>query len=94
MEPSMEKILRAMGQEVPDNKRILEINPTHPIVTSMQNIFEKESQGGDIKNNVILKQYSLLLYNQALLLEGAALKDPFQFAKAVTELMVENIKNI
>ncbi|MBF0473742.1 MAG: molecular chaperone HtpG [Nitrospirae bacterium] len=93
MEPSMEKILKSMGQEIPDNKRILEINPTHPIVTSMQNIFEKdkESQGGTHKE--MLKQYSLLLYNQALLLEGSTLKDPSGFAKAVTQLMVDNIKS-
>lgn len=94
MEPSMEKILKAMGQDVPDNKRILEINPIHPIVSAMQNILEKDKGSQDDTHNALLKQYSTMLYNQALILEGAAPKDPSGFAKAVTELMVEHIKNI
>ena len=87
MEPSMEKILKSMGQEIPDNKRILEINLSHPIVASMQAMFEKD------KDNALLKKYSSLLYNQALLLEGAAPKDASEFAKSITELMVEHIKD-
>ena len=32
MDPNMEKLLKAMGQEVPQSKRILEINPGHPVI--------------------------------------------------------------
>jgi len=39
----------------------------------------------------LLKEYIDLLYNQALLLEGAKLKDPAAFAKSVAKLMLDNV---
>jgi len=86
MDPQMEKILQAMGQNVPGVRRILEINPAHRVVESMNKIFEENSTGD------ILKEYTLLLYDQALLLEGSRPKDPVLFTKAVTKLMAENVK--
>ena len=35
LNPQMEKILKAMGQDVPESKRILEINPDHPLFAAM-----------------------------------------------------------
>ncbi|MEQ8187714.1 MAG: molecular chaperone HtpG [Candidatus Eremiobacterota bacterium] len=86
MDPQMEKILQAMGQSVPGARRILEINPVHRVVESMNKIFEKDS------SSAVLKEYTLLLYDQALLLEGSRPKDPVLFTKAVTKLMAENVK--
>jgi len=86
MDPQMEKILQAMGQSVPGVRRILEINPAHRVVESMNKIFEENSTGD------ILKEYTLLLYDQALLLEGSRPKDPVLFTRAVTKLMAENVK--
>ncbi|MEQ8172853.1 MAG: molecular chaperone HtpG, partial [Candidatus Eremiobacterota bacterium] len=86
MDPQMEKILQAMGQNVPGVRRILEINPAHRVVESMNKIFEENSTGD------ILKEYTLLLYDQALLLEGSRPKDPVLFTRAVTKLMAENVK--
>jgi molecular chaperone HtpG len=84
-DPQMEKLLKAMGQEVPATKRILEINPAHPLFSSMNRIFEKN------KNEPILKDFILLLYDQALLLEGSKPKDPSAFAQAIAKLMVESL---
>ena len=86
LDPQMEKLLKSMGQDVPSDKRILEINPSNQVFEVMNTLIE---QGG---NEQVLKEYIDLLYNQALLLEGSKLKDPAAFAKAVTKLMLEKIK--
>ncbi|MBI5676193.1 MAG: molecular chaperone HtpG [Nitrospirae bacterium] len=86
MDPQMEKLMKAMGQSIPDRKRILEINPSHPLFEALNAIFEKE------KKSVVLQKYADLLYDQALLLEGSKPKDPSAFTKAIADLMVENLK--
>lgn len=87
MDPQMEKLLRSMGQDVPKRKRILEINPSHPIFESMNKIFEED------RKNRILEEYTNLLYDQALLLEGSKPRDSAEFAKAIARLMVENVQH-
>ncbi|NLW35749.1 MAG: molecular chaperone HtpG [Syntrophorhabdus aromaticivorans] len=86
MDPQMEKLLKTMGQDVPAAKRILEINPNHPLFAAMNTVFEKD------KNNPILKEFIQVLYDQALLLEGSKPKDPGAFTRIVTTLMVENLE--
>jgi molecular chaperone HtpG len=84
LDPQMEKLLKSMGQEVPAQKRVLEINPSHQVFDAMNDILEK---GG---KDEVLKEYVDLLYNQALLLEGSRVKDPAVFAREITGLMVTN----
>ncbi|RJQ14894.1 MAG: molecular chaperone HtpG [Nitrospiraceae bacterium] len=84
MDPHVERLLKSMGQKVPENKRILEINPSHPIFEAMNRIFEKD------RKSAALEEYIGLLYNQALLLEGSKPKDPAAFAGAITRLMVKD----
>ena len=79
---NMEKILKSMNQEVPEAKRILELNPDHKIMQVMTAMFEKD------KNDPKLADYSELLLDQALLTEGSPIKDPLRFTKLVSELMV------
>lgn len=86
MDPQMEKLLKSMGQDVPQNKRILEINPSHPIFEAMNKLFEKEQK------SVVIEEYIKLLYDQALLLEGSKPKDPAAFANAITRLMVKDVE--
>lgn len=88
LDPNLEKLMKAMGQDVPVTKGILEINPSHPLFEAMNNIFEKD------RNNIVLNEYIDLLYNQALLMEGSKPKDPAGFAKALSRLMVENARHI
>ena len=87
LDPQMEKLLKSMGQDVPSDKRILEINPSHPVLEAMNHLISK---GG---NEQLLKEYIDLLYNQALLLEGSKLKDPAAFTKSIAKLMSENVKD-
>jgi molecular chaperone HtpG len=86
LDPQMEKLLKSMGQEVPTDKRILEINPSHEVFEAMNALVAK---GGQDK---VLKEYIDLLYNQALLLEGSKVKEPAAFAKTMAKLMLENAK--
>jgi len=86
MDSQMQNMLRSMGQEVPETKRTLEINPAHSVFEGMNTLFEKDSK------DERLHEYSHLLYGQALLLEGSKLDDPSVFAKYVSKLMLENLK--
>ena len=82
MNPQMERIFAAMNQPVPETKRILELNPDHPVIETMNGLIASD------KKNPKLAAYSELLYDQALLTEGIAIKDPARFARLVTDLMV------
>ena len=75
--------MKAMNQAVPESKRVLELNPDHPILKVMA---EMHKQNPD---NSRLQDYSDLLYDQALLTEGTPIKDPLKFTKLVSELMVK-----
>jgi molecular chaperone HtpG len=88
MDLQMENLLKSMGQPVPERKRVLEINPTHPIFEAMNKIFKED------RKSKVLSDYTDLLYNQALLLEGSKPKDSAAFAKAISRLMVENVQHV
>jgi molecular chaperone HtpG len=85
LDPQMQNLLRSMGQEVPPNKGILEINAAHPVFEAMNNMISTGGKDEDVK------RYIDLLYNQAVLLEGSKLKDPAAFAKSIANLIAENI---
>ena len=77
----LEKILRQAGKSVPQAKRVLELNPKHPMIQKLGAMAtDSEAQGK-------LGEYMALLYDQALLSEGSPLPDPNAFAKRVTALM-------
>jgi molecular chaperone HtpG len=82
MTPQMEQMFKSMGQEVPASKRILEINPEHAAVKMLQSVYKGDSKDSKVKN------YSELLYNQALLAEGLAIENPVAFANQIADLMV------
>ncbi|MBZ0157564.1 MAG: molecular chaperone HtpG [Alphaproteobacteria bacterium] len=84
VDPTVEKLLKSMGREVFSGKRILEINPDHPVLAAMEEIFEKD------RESPLLKEYIDILYNQAVLLEGSKPKDPGAFARSITNLMVKH----
>jgi molecular chaperone HtpG len=86
LDAQMEKLLKSMGQDVPANKRILEINADHKVFEAMNNLISMGNK------DELLKEYIDLLYNQALLLEGSKIKDPAEFAKSIAKLMSENVR--
>lgn len=75
----MEYIMRAAGQTPPPQKRILELNANHPVI---QKLIEM-AKANDEKTRDIVK----VLYDQSLILEGAAPQDPAGFVKLIDDLM-------
>jgi len=55
--------MKAMGQAIPTQKRILELNPESPLVISMFDEFKKDIKSQKLKDMI---QY---VYEQAILLE-------------------------
>ena len=81
LSPRMGEMLRRAGQEVPEVKPILEVNPRHPLLVKLQEIFAAD--GTDAR----LREYAELLYAQALLAEGGRLEDPAAFSRRLAEVM-------
>jgi molecular chaperone HtpG len=75
MTPTLERMYRAMGQELPPIKRILELNPTHPLVTGLQAAHASRGEDTD------LAELARLLHDMALLADGGDLSDPSGFVK-------------
>ncbi|MEU1622097.1 molecular chaperone HtpG [Streptomyces sp. NPDC005722] len=79
--PALENLYRAMGQDVPHTKRILELNPGHALVGSLN---KAHTERGD-DAGAGLAGIAELLYGMALIAEGGALKDPARFAKLMAD---------
>jgi molecular chaperone HtpG len=77
----IERLLRAHQQDLPVQKRILELNPTHPLVLRMKEELDKQA------DSPRLTEWIELLYDQALLIEGSPLPDPARFSKRLVALM-------
>jgi len=80
--PQMEQMMRAMGQDVPLAKRILEINPKHPLLDKLKARLDGDSEPA-------FEELAELVYGQALLAEGGSLPDPGKFSKMVADLLVK-----
>ncbi|NYT93251.1 molecular chaperone HtpG [Salinispora sp. H7-4] len=83
--PTLEKMYRAMGHEVPQVKRILELNPTHPLVSGLR----KAREQGVTEES--LKETAELLYGMALLAEGGELADPSRFTRILAERLARTL---
>jgi molecular chaperone HtpG len=79
LSPTLEKMYRAMGQELPQVKRILEVNPTHPLVTGLHTAYREREDHADLAEAVEL------LYGMALLAEGGELTDPARFIRLLAD---------
>ncbi len=77
MSANLARILRAAGQKAPQSRPILEINPSHPIVARLKD------------ETARFDDWAALLYEQALLAEGAALEDPAAFVRRMNALLLE-----
>lgn len=82
MTPGLQRLLEQSGQATKKQKRILELNPDHPVLAKMQALFEADAA------DPVLADYAHLLHGQALIAEGSPLPDPAAFARRVAELMV------
>ena len=78
-------LLRAMGQDPGKQKRILELNPHHPVLVTLRQLFERDRRDPRIGD------YAELIYGQAVLAEGGRLEDPARFSKLFSELLAESL---
>ena len=85
MTPTLEKMYRAMGQNVPTAKRILELNPAHPLVTGMR---DAQAEG---RNEAGLAETAELVYGMALLAEGGELADPSRFTRMLADRLARTL---
>ena len=76
---NLERILKAAGQNTPDVKPVLEINPEHAFIKKLS--AEKDQKAFD--------EYSSVVFDQALISEGGQLEDPVGFVKRINELLVK-----
>jgi molecular chaperone HtpG len=83
--PTMEKIYRAMGQDAPPVKRILELNADHPLVTGLRKAHEERSDDAGLADT------AELLYGTALLAEGGELSDPARFASLLADRLARSL---
>ena len=85
MTPALARMYRAAGQEVPVGKRILELNPTHPLVTGLRQAHKERPEAQE------LAETAELLYGTALLAEGGALDDPARFAALLADRLTRTV---
>src|SRR3984885_1540364 len=83
--PSLARIYRATGQDVPAGKRTLGLNPNHPLITGLQQAYK--DRGDDPANG----ETAELLYGAALLAEGNAPEDPARFAELLTHRLARTV---
>ena len=70
------RMLKAAGQQAPDTKPILEINPEHPLLQKLKS----DDQHFD--------EWAQVLFDQALLAEGGQLNDPAAYVKRINQLLL------
>ncbi|MFD9720942.1 molecular chaperone HtpG [Streptomyces sp. NPDC059076] len=83
--PTLEKMYRAMGQQLPTVKRILELNPTHPLITALRTAHDANA------DDSTLAEIAELVYGSALLAEGGELSDPARFTRLLTDRLTRTL---
>ncbi|MDE0987855.1 MAG: molecular chaperone HtpG [Pseudomonadales bacterium] len=75
----MRRVLESAGQAVPENKRIFELNPDHPLVQKLN-----DESDSDRFNDL-----ARILYDQAQLAEGSQLNEPATYVTRLNKLLLE-----
>jgi molecular chaperone HtpG len=88
MTPALARMYRSSGQVVPALKRILELNPKHPLVTGLQ---QAHKSRGDDSMLAELAETAELLYGTALLAEGEVPEDPAKFAGLLADRLARTV---
>ena len=75
----MRRVLESAGQSVPENKRIFELNPDHPLVQKLN----------DESDSDRFSDLARVLYDQAQLAEGSQLEEPATYVARLNKLLLE-----
>ena len=76
LSPQLIRMLQQAGQEVPESKPILEINPEHPLVKKL----EGSAQFDDLAH---------VIFDQAVIAEGGLPADPAEYIKRINSLLLK-----
>jgi molecular chaperone HtpG len=76
---NMERLMKTMGQEVPRSKPIMEINPDHELISYMDAHQDE------------LKDWSEVLFDQAILSEGGKLEAPADYVRRINRLLTSKL---
>ena len=76
LSPQLIRMLKQAGQEIPDSKPILEINPEHPLVKKL----DSTAQFDDLAH---------VIFDQAMIAEGGLPEDPAAYVKRINELLLK-----
>jgi molecular chaperone HtpG len=87
--PTLARIYRATGQDVPVGKRTLELNPNHPLITGLQQAHK--DCGDDAAKLAEATETAELLYGTALLAEGGAPENPARFAEILAHRLARTL---
>ena len=79
LSPQMIQMLKQMGQDVPESKPTLEVNPDHPLIKKL----ESSDQSAEDFDKL-----AQVIFDQALLADGGQLDDPAAYLKRVNELLL------
>jgi len=82
MSSQMIKLMQSVGQEVPESKPIFEINAEHALIKHVS----------DEQDDEQFKQWTEVLFDQAMLAERGSLKDPASFVTRLNKLMMSLTK--
>jgi len=82
MSANLERILKSAGQNMPGSKPIFELNPEHPLVLKLK----------EEADEVRFTELTKVLFDQAMLAEGAQLDDPATFVRRMNELLLAMAK--
>ena len=83
--PRMQKMMEQLGQKPPRIKPILELNPTHPLLSKLHTLFATD------KADPRLATYAEVLLGQAHLADSGQLPDPAGFSRALGDLMLHGV---
>lgn len=83
MSSQMEKLMKSMGQNVPESKRILEINAQHLILQNLNSRYEKDPKDPE------LEEWVHLIYEQALIAEGQMVPDPLAYSQRINKILTK-----
>jgi len=79
MDINMEKLMKMHNKKTPDSKKILEINPDHPMIIKLSETLTKVDH----------KKLSNLLLDQANILDGNVLSNPANYIESLTDLFIK-----
>ncbi|HJK96861.1 MAG TPA: molecular chaperone HtpG [Polyangiaceae bacterium LLY-WYZ-14_1] len=81
LQPFLERMLRNAQQDIPEQKRILEVNPDHPVIERLRALHgeDPDRHGAEIDDTI------RLLHDQSLILEGTPLPDPAGFVRRLND---------